>query len=66
MTTLTVNIPDSATNKFNKFLQNLGGEVVEVISKETPLSRLEEGLCEVKAIKEGKIKGFTLAEIIGK
>ena len=66
MTTLTVNIPDSATNRFNKFLQNLGGEVVEVISKETPLSRLEEGLCEVKAIKEGKIKGFTLAEIIGK
>ena len=39
---------------------------MEVISKETPLSRLEEGLCEVKAIKEGKIKGFTLAEIIGK
>lgn len=66
MTTITVNIPDSATNEFNKFLQDLGGEVVEVVSTETPLGRLEEGLSEVKAIKEGKIKGLTLAEIIGK
>ena len=66
MTTITVNIPDSATNKFTEFIKNLGGEVVEVVSIETPLNRIEEGLCEVKAIKEGKINGFTLSEIVGK
>ena len=66
MTTFTVKIPDSAAKQFNEFLKDLGGEIVEEVPGETPIKRLEEGLCEVKAIKEGKIKGFTSAEIIGK
>ena len=66
MTTLTVKIPDTATKEFNKFVDDLGGEVVEVIFEETPTDRLKEGLCEVRAIKDGKLKGLTLSEILGK
>ena len=66
MTTITVNIPDNATDKLSKFIQSLGGEVIEVVSNESPLTKLEEGLCEVKAIKEGQIKGLSLSDILEK
>lgn len=65
MTTLTVNIPDFATSELSKFLQDLGGEVVEVVAEESAEAKLEEGLCEVKAIREGKMKGLSLADILG-
>jgi hypothetical protein len=67
MTILTVSIPDDATSKFSKYLKELGGELIEATTNEgTALGKLEEGLRDVKAIKEGKMNGLTLAEILGK
>jgi hypothetical protein len=64
MTTLTINIPDCKEGEVSQFVEQLGGEVVEV-RQGTVLDRIREGLCEAKAIREGRIKGLTLADVLG-
>lgn len=66
MTTLTVNIPSSAQEKIAKFVKSLGGEVVSVAEpkNQLPIEELEEGLCEVKAIREGRMPKLSLKEAL--
>ncbi len=65
MTTLTINIPDKEKKLVTELVKKLGGEVIHVDRKKA-LSKLEEGLAEVKAIKEGRTKGLTLQDILEK
>jgi hypothetical protein len=65
MTTLTINIPDKEKKLVTELVKKLGGEVIHVDRKKA-LSKLEGGLAEVKAIREGKTKGLTLEDILEK
>jgi hypothetical protein len=65
MTTLTINIPDKEKKLVTELVKKLGGEVIHVDRKKA-LSKLECGLAEVKAIREGKTKGLTLEDILEK
>ena len=64
MTTLTANIPESAAARIEKYIQRYGGQVVAVKKARTklPIKELEEALCEVKAIQEGRMPGRSLSE----
>ena len=68
MTTLTINIPDSDTSLISQLVEELGGEVVSVIEPEilskNALDELREGLCEVKAIRQGKLLKISLKEAL--
>lgn len=66
MTTLTVNIPSSAKEKIAKFVKSLGGEVLSVAeTKELlPIEELEQGFCEVKAIREGRMPKLSLKDAL--
>lgn len=66
MTTLTVNIPSSAKEKIAKFVKSLGGEVLSVAETKEPLpiEELEQGFCEVKAIREGRMPKLSLKDAL--
>jgi hypothetical protein len=57
MTTLTINIPESAKARIEKYVQSLGGEVLTAakLKAKLPIEELEEALGEVKAMEEGTI-----------
>ena len=70
MTTLTINVPDKEKKLVALLVKKLGGEVISIDNKltttrEKALSKLEEGLTEVKSIREGKTKGLTLDDVLG-
>lgn len=66
MTTLTVNIPSSAQEKIAKLVKSLGGEVVRVAEPKEllPIEELEQGFCEVKAIREGRMPKLSLKDAL--
>jgi hypothetical protein len=69
MTTLTINVPDKEKKLVTQLIKKLGGEVISVEGKltstrEKTLSKMEEGLSEVKSIQQGKTKGLTLGDVL--
>lgn len=66
MTTLPVNIPSSAQEKIAKLVISLSGEIVRVTEPKDllPIEELEEGFCEVKAIREGRVPKLSLKEAL--
>ncbi len=69
MPTLTVKIPESAQNQLTELVKRLGGEVVSVKTskaekKDKLLTGIREGLQEVKAIREGKLKSVTMDDLL--
>ncbi|SEN29866.1 hypothetical protein SAMN05216436_11454 [bacterium A37T11] len=71
MTLLTIKVPDNAKTRLAKFVKELGGEVMsdsakeaKATKKEAVLNEIRQGLAEVKQIREGKLKSFTMAGLL--
>lgn len=68
MTTITLEIPDSARSDISNFVKERGGNILNVYSddediSETEMQHLERGLKEALLIKEGKIKSIPFSEL---
>lgn len=68
MTTLTISVPDKEKKLLTALLEKLGGKVISVekettSTRQNALSKLEEGLNDVRSIREGKVKGLTLDDV---
>jgi|GEM_PF-5977886 len=63
MTTLTINVPDKATEEIVEAIQRFGGEIVvikETTREVSPIEEPEQGLNEVAAIRERKLPKLSL------
>ncbi len=73
MATLTIKVPESAKSKLAEFVQELGGEILSVSSKdlkkvkqqEDLLNKVREGLREANAIREWKLKSLSMSDLLG-
>ncbi|HEY4323021.1 MAG TPA: hypothetical protein VGN20_03520 [Mucilaginibacter sp.] len=69
MTTLTIQVPESAQSKLSAIVKELGGEVISVSSdkraskKAKLLNEIKQGLKEVKDIEEGKAKFYSMSDL---
>ena len=69
MTTMTIQVPGKAKNKLSAIVKELGGEIISVArdkqaSKKTHLlNEIREGLKEVKEIREGKSKSYSMSDL---
>lgn len=68
MTTLTISVPDKEKKLLTELVKKLGGEIISIEGKLTTtrknaLSKLEDGLKEVKSIRAGNAKGLTLDDV---
>ncbi|MBT0812249.1 hypothetical protein KIH41_13265 [Litoribacter ruber] len=67
MKRVTLQIPDDQYHFFLELVQKLGLERVDeeaIETKEETLQGIEQGLRQVKLIKEGKMKGSTLKDFL--
>ena len=68
MTLLTIKVPAGAKTRIAAFVKELGGEVVSNKSKKTKkeaiLSDIEQGLKDVKLIRQGKIKSLSMSDLL--
>ncbi|GAA4778097.1 hypothetical protein GCM10023231_00700 [Olivibacter ginsenosidimutans] len=70
MALLTIKVPQNAKSRITKFVKELGGEVISVkressnTKKEVLLKEIEQGLSEVKQIRLGKIKSYTISDLL--
>jgi len=70
MTTMTIQVPGKIKNKLSALVKEMGGEVISVstdkesIKKEKLLNQIKEGLQEVKKIREGKSKGYSMSDLL--
>jgi hypothetical protein len=68
MTTITLEVPDNATDDVSNFVKEKGGNILNVYNHEEDLSEhelelLKNGLKEALLIKEGKIKSIPFSEL---
>jgi hypothetical protein len=68
MTTLTIEIPDSATNDISNMIRERGGSVLNIQTDDEDLSAnevefLKNGLKEALLIKEGQIKSIPFSDL---
>jgi hypothetical protein len=69
MTTVTIQVPESAKRKLSAIVKELGGEIISMssdraISKKSKLlNEIKQGLNEVKAIREGKSKPYSMSDL---
>lgn len=70
MALLTIKVPQNAKSRITEFVKELGGEVISVkrepskAKKEVLLKEVEQGLGEVKQIRAGKIKPYTISDLL--
>ncbi len=68
MTLLTIKVPASAKSRIAEFVKELGGEVVsnksKATKKEVLLNEIKQGLNDVKLIRQGKIKPFSMSDLL--
>jgi len=70
MTTMTIQVPEKAKNKLSAFVKELNGEIISVssdkkVSKKTKLlNEIKEGLKDVKEIREGKAKSYSMSDLL--
>lgn len=70
MALLTIKVPQNAKSRLTEFVKELGGEVISVkrelpdSKKEELLNEIEQGLSEVKQIRAGKTKPYTIADLL--
>lgn len=69
MTLLTIKVPANAKSRLAQFVKELGGEVIitksKLTKKQALLKEIENGLKEVKLVREGKMKPFTMSDLLG-
>ena len=69
MTTIIIKVPGKAKGKLSAFVKELGGEIISVstttaISKKAGLlNEIQQGIKEVKAIREGKAKSYSMSDL---
>jgi hypothetical protein len=69
MTTMTIQVPGKAKNKLSAIIKELGGEIISISpdkhasKKEHLLNEIKEGLKEVKEIREGKSKSYSMSDL---
>jgi len=68
MTTITLEIPDEATDVVSNFVKQQGGNILNVYNQDEDLSERElelmkRGLKEALLIKEGKVKSIPFSEL---
>ncbi|HWK59202.1 MAG TPA: hypothetical protein VNQ80_17800 [Parapedobacter sp.] len=70
MALLTIKVPQNAKSRITEFVKELGGEIISVkrelpdAKKEVLLKEIEQGLSEVKQIRAGKTKSYTMADLL--
>jgi hypothetical protein len=70
MTTMTIQVPEKAKNKLSAFVKELNGEIISVSSdkkaskKAKLLNEIKEGLKDVKEIREGKVKSYSMSDLL--
>jgi len=70
MTTMTIQVPEKAKNKLSAFVKELNGEIISVSSdkkvskKAKLLNEIKEGLKDVKEIREGKAKSYSMSALL--
>lgn len=69
ITTMTIQVPGKAKGKLSAIVKELGGEVISVTSdkqaakKTRLLNEIKAGLKEVKEIREGKGKSYSMSDL---
>ena len=69
MTTMTIQVPGKAKNKLSAIVKELGGEIISVTTDKRAskklrlLNEIKEGLNEVKEIREGKKKSYSMSDL---
>jgi len=68
MTTITLEIPDSATDDLSNFVKERGGNILNMHADEDNLSEtevelLKKGLKQALLVKEGKLKSIPFSEL---
>ena len=69
MTTMTIQVPGKAKTKLSAIIKEMGGEIISVSSdkqmakKENLLNEIKQGLKDVKEIKEGKAKSYSMSDL---
>lgn len=68
MTLRTIKVPANAKTRIAEFVKELGGEVVsnksKAAKKEALLNEIKQGLNDVKLIRQGKIKPFSMSDLV--
>ena len=69
MTTITIQLPEKAKSKLSAIVKELGGEIISISSDKTSakkaklLDEIKEGLKEVKEIRKGEIKSYSMSDL---
>ncbi len=69
MTTITIQVPENAKSKLSAIVKELGGEIISISSDKSALKKakalndIRQGLEEVKAIREGKSKAYSMSDL---
>lgn len=69
MTTITIKVPGKATDKLSALVKELGGEIISVTAEKKSkkaklLDEIVTGLKEVKEIRAGKAKSYTMSDLL--
>jgi len=70
MTTITIQVPSKARQKLSEVVKELGGEIISVSSnrasskKAKLLDEIRQGLKEVKDIREGRAKSYSMSDLL--
>lgn len=69
MTTITIQVPEKAKSRLSAIVKELGGEIISVSPDKTAtkktklLNEIKEGLKEVKEIRDGKAKSYSMSDL---
>ena len=69
MTIMTIQVPGKSKNKLSAFVKELDGKIISISSdkeaakKAKLLNDIKEGLSEVKEIREGKAKSYSMSDL---
>jgi hypothetical protein len=69
MTIITIQVPGKAKNKLSAIVKEPGGEIISIPSdkqaakKARLLNEIRQGLREVKEIREGKAKSYSMSDL---
>ena len=69
MTTMTIQVPGKAESKLSEMVKALGAEIISISSdkatskKAKILGEIKQGLKEVREIREGKGKSYSMSDL---
>ncbi len=69
MTTITLQVPEKAKSRLTAIVKELGGEIISISSdkqaskKAKLLNEIKQGLKDVKEIREGKTKPYSMSDL---